>query len=88
MSKGWTLKQLDVQNAFLHGILEEEFYMQQPPGYEDHRYPNHVCKLDKAIYGLKQAPRAWYARLCAKLVSLGFIPSKSDTSLFYFIQGN
>lgn len=88
VSKGWTLRQLDVQNAFLHGILEEEVYMQQPPGYEDHRYPNYVCKLDKAIYGLKQAPRAWYARLCAKLVSLGFIPSKSDTSLFYFIQGN
>jgi histone deacetylase 1/2 len=88
VSKGWTLRQLDVQNAFLHGILEEEVYMQQPPGYEDHRYPNYVCKLDKAIYGLKQAPRAWYARLCAKLLSLGFMPSKSNTSLCYFIQGN
>jgi hypothetical protein len=84
VSRGWSLRQLDVQNAFLHGVLEEEVYMRQPPGYVDKRYPNHVCKLDKALYGLKQAPRAWYARLSTKLVALGFARSKADTSLFYF----
>ena len=73
-----------MQNAFLHGVLEEEVYMSQPPGYVDSTHPTYVCKLDKALYGLKQAPRAWYARLCNKLVQLGFVPSKSDTSLFYF----
>lgn len=87
VSKGWSLRQLDMQNAFLHGMLEEEVYMHQPPGYKDSRYPNYVCKLDKALYGLKQAPHAWYARLCNKLMQLGFTPSKGDTSLFYYSKG-
>jgi histone deacetylase 1/2 len=88
ISMGWSLRQLDVQNAFLHGILDEEVYMYQPPGYTDPSHPTWVCKLDKALYGLKQAPRAWYSRLCAKLQALGFVPSKSDTSLFYYRKGN
>jgi len=88
MSRGWSLRQLDVQNAFLHGVLEEEVYMHQPPGYVDPRHPGYVCKLDKALYGLKQAPRAWYARLCGKLQRLGFVPSKADTSLFYYSKGD
>lgn len=87
VSKGWSLRQLDVQNAFLDGVLEEEVYMHQPPGYKDVKYPNYVCKLDKAIYGLKQAPRAWYARLCNKLQQLKFTLSKGDTSLFYYNKG-
>ena len=61
--------------------------MRQPPGYTDSRQPQSVCKLKKALYGLKQGPRAWYARLCAKLIALGFIPSKVDTSLFHYRKG-
>jgi hypothetical protein len=87
VSKGWSLRQLDISNAFIHGILEEEVYMRQPPGYINSAMPNYVCKLDKASYGLKQAPRAWYARLSSKLPSLGFKASLADTSLFYFNKG-
>jgi hypothetical protein len=83
VSRGWHLRQLDVHNAFLHGNLEEDVYMRQPPDYENKSKPNYVCKLDKALYGLKQAPRAWYSRLNAKLCELGFQSSKADTSLFY-----
>jgi histone deacetylase 1/2 len=75
---------LDVKNALLHVILEEEVYIRQPPGYEDDRKPGYVCKLDKALYGLKQAPRAWYSRLSTQLVKLGFVASKSDMSLFIY----
>ncbi|WVZ96930.1 LOW QUALITY PROTEIN: hypothetical protein U9M48_042510 [Paspalum notatum var. saurae] len=87
MSRGWSLRQLDVQNAFLHGVLEE-VYMQQPPGYEDQNNPNYVCKLDKALYGMKQAPRLWFARLSKKLCDLGFKGFKADTSLFYYSNCN
>jgi histone deacetylase 1/2 len=84
VSRGWSLRQLDVKNAFLHGILEEEVYMKQPPSFEHPHTPHFMCKLDKAIYGLKKAPRAWFARLSIKLTALGFVPSKADTSLFLY----
>ena len=87
ISKGWCLRQLDVKNAFLHGILEEDVYMKQPPGYGEKNVPHYVCKLDKALYGLKQSPRAWYSRLSGKLQQLGFHASKADTSLFFYNKG-
>jgi histone deacetylase 1/2 len=76
VSRGWTLRQLDVQNAFLHGVLEEEVYMQQPPRYTDKVHPNYVCKLDKALYGLKQAPHAWYASFVANWNSWVLYPQR------------
>jgi hypothetical protein len=57
VSRGWSLRQLDVHNPFLHSVLEEEVYMRQPLGYEDNKVPHHLCRWNKAIYGLKQAPR-------------------------------
>ena len=57
--------------------------MQQPPGFQDPRYSNHVCHLNLAIYGLKQSPRAWYFRLQSHLIDLGFHNSLVDPSLFF-----
>jgi len=53
VAKGWSLHQMDVMNAFLHGDLQEEVYMEQRPGYVDQTHPNLVCKLKKALYSLK-----------------------------------
>ncbi|KAJ9552405.1 hypothetical protein OSB04_016450 [Centaurea solstitialis] len=84
----WDLHQLDVKNAFLNGHLSETVFMEQPPGYIDPRFPNHVCRLKKALYGLKQAPRAWFQRFSSFLTRLGFSCSRADPSLFIFHRGN
>ncbi|BBH05152.1 transposable element gene [Prunus dulcis] len=78
----WFLHQLDISNAFLHGDLNEDVFMVQPPGFQDPSMPTHVCKLRKSLYGLKQAPRAWFDKLFQALLSLGFSQSSSDASLF------
>ncbi|GAU26774.1 hypothetical protein TSUD_317720 [Trifolium subterraneum] len=82
----WHIQEIDVNNAFFNGILEEEVYMQQPPGFESSD-KTMVCKLNKALYGLKQSPRAWFDRLKATLISFGFTANKCDPSLFMIKTG-
>ncbi|GKC26436.1 retrovirus-related pol polyprotein from transposon TNT 1-94 [Tanacetum coccineum] len=70
---GFMVYQMDVKSAFLNGEISEEVYVQQPPGFESSEYPNHICKLDKALYRLKQAPRAWYETLSKFLIQHKFV---------------
>ncbi|CAM8926310.1 unnamed protein product [Rhodiola kirilowii] len=86
ISNGWPLRQLDVKNAFLHGYLQEDIFMHQPPGFVDPTRPNHVCHLQKSLYGLKQAPHAWFNRISSFLMASGFALSKADSSLFILRQ--
>jgi hypothetical protein len=79
---GFKLYQMDVKSAFLNGPIKEEVYVEQPPGFEDSEYHNHVYRLSKALYGLKQAPRAWYECLRDFLIVNGFKVGKADPTLF------
>ncbi|XP_071739987.1 uncharacterized mitochondrial protein AtMg00810-like [Rutidosis leptorrhynchoides] len=88
VSNHWSIHQLDVKNAFLHGHLSETIYMHQPLGFRDPKYPNHVCLLKRSLYGLKQAPRAWYQRFADFVSTIEFIHSKCDHSLFVYRDGN
>lgn len=69
---GWSIHQMDVKTAFMNGIIQEEMYIEQPQGFEQHERETHVCRLKKALYGLKQAPRTWYSRIDTYLQQMGF----------------
>jgi hypothetical protein len=69
---------MDVMSAFLNGILQEEVYVPQPPGFIVNVEENKVVHISKALYGLRQAPHAWFAKLDASLGELGFQRGKAE----------
>nr|GEV71747.1 copia protein [Tanacetum cinerariifolium] len=80
--KGFTVYQMDVKTAFLHGLLKEDVYVCQPEGFINANYPSHVYKLKKALYGLKQASRAWYDELSMFLLQNRFSKGTIDLTFF------
>jgi len=82
VNHGIILYQMDVQSAFLNGVIEEEVFVKQPPGFEDLKNPDHVYRLKKSLYGLKQASGAWYDRLSNFLIKNDFKRGQVDTTLF------
>jgi hypothetical protein len=86
-SKGFILYQIDMKSAFLNGVIQEEVYVWQPPGFGNPKYPDRVYKLSMALYGLKQALWAWYARLKIVLLEHGYVMGCVDNILFTLNQG-
>jgi hypothetical protein len=87
-SKGFKLYQMNVKSAFLNGVIHEEVFVKQPPGFENPKYPNRVYKFSKALYGLKQAPQAWYVRLKTFLLDHGYVMGSVDKTSFTLKYGN
>lgn len=79
---GSSLQQFDVKNAFLHGDLEEEVFMEPPLGFDKDFGNNQVCRLKKALYGLKQSPRAWLGRFTKAMLEMGYKQSRGDHTMF------
>ena len=79
----WPLYQLDIKNAFLHGELEKEIYMEQPLGFFAQGESSLVCKLRRSLYGLKQSPRAWFGKFSSVVQAFGMKRSEADHSIFY-----
>lgn len=88
VSKGWKLWQLDVKKAFLYGEIDQEIYIEQPPGFMVKDFPHYVCHLKKALFGLKQASRAWFDKIAQYLNFCDYIFSNANTSLFYKKNAN
>ena len=85
---GWQLHQLDVKNAFLHGDLQEDVYMETPLGFSNEQTLGKMCKLKKSLYGLKQSPRAWFDRFRRAVCDMGYSQCNGDHMVFYRHQGS
>lgn len=88
LSIRWKLDQLDINNAFLIGKLNEEVFMTLSQVLEDPKFPRYVCKLNKVIYGLKQTFGVWFETLTKDLLHSQFHQSKTSSSLFFRVNFN
>ena len=86
-NRDWPLYQFDVKNAFLHGDLSNEVYMEAPPGFSHGFGKGEGCRLKKALYGLKQSPRAWFERFTMAMKKFGYKQSNADHTLFLKRRG-
>jgi hypothetical protein len=84
-NRNWSVQQLDIKTAFLHGDVDADVYMLQPVGFVDG--VNNVVVMHKSIYGLKQAPKIWYETLNAALTSLNFEAVAADQSFWVKTDG-
>ena len=82
----WEVRQLNVKTAFLYADIEEEVFVAEPPGFEtnDNEKSLLVMKLGKSLYGMDQSPGNWFHAIDPVLISIGFVPLKSDTCIYIY----
>jgi hypothetical protein len=79
---------MDVKTAFLNGHLDEDIYMAQPEGFENPKFPNRVCKLQRSIYRLKQASRQWNKRFDVEIKKFGFTQNLDEPCVYHKASGS
>lgn len=79
---GLALEQLDIDSAFLNGLINTEVYMEQPPLFEDKNHLDYVCKLKKGLYGLKQAGQIWHLTVKITIKEIGLNATSADSCVF------
>jgi hypothetical protein len=87
-SKGFKLYQMDVESAFLNGVIQDEVFIRQSLGFKNPKYPSRVYKLSKTLYGFKQMLRAWYARLKTFLLEHEYMIWSVGKTLFTLNHDN
>lgn len=86
LSYNWVVRQHNVNNTFLNGVLDKDMYMTQANGFVDQCRTHFVCKLHNALYGLKQAPRDWFIKLNKCLLKWGFLNFHSDIFILVYAK--
>ena len=86
-NRDWPFHQFDVKNAFLHGELTKEVYMEALPSFSKYFLKGEGCKLKKDLYGLKQSLRAWFGKFTLAIKKFGFKQSNSNHTLFLKRRG-
>ena len=79
-SKGWQVHHMDVKGNYYMVNYRRISTCKNLKGFQED--PSLVCRLNKSLYGVKQAPRAWYAKMYAFLLSIGFIRCKYDPNVY------
>eukprot|EP00253_Pinus_taeda_P003959 PITA_03959 len=82
MQHKWTVYQMDIKSTFLNGVLKEEVYVAQLPGYEIEGQEDKLYQLKKALYGLKQAPQTWHSRIDSYFLNNGFDKCDGEPTLY------
>ncbi|CAK9820237.1 Retrovirus-related Pol polyprotein from transposon TNT 1-94 [Anthophora quadrimaculata] len=80
--KDYEIMKFDVKTAFLYGDLQEEIYLEQPPGYTNESQPDAVFKLHRSLYGLKQSPKCWNKKFTRFLNEFNLVNIASDKCVF------
>jgi hypothetical protein len=78
----WSIYQMEFKSSFLNGILHEEVYVDQPPGFQIKGKEYKVYRLKKALYGLKQDPRSWYSHIYSYFLKNVFNRSNNEPTLY------